>query len=86
MYEEYLKGELAILSSRRHLEYTISTLERLPKQTVIMRLTCDTPPSRLAVPKIFWEKSLFFKTLRQEMKRRSTYQGRLFFTRDSRSL
>ncbi|HUV08764.1 MAG TPA: TIGR01212 family radical SAM protein [Spirochaetia bacterium] len=78
MYREYGRGELTVPSSQRHLEYTISALELLPEQTVIMRLTCDTPRSRLGAPRIFWEKAHFYETLRREMLRRSTFQGRLF--------
>jgi radical SAM superfamily enzyme len=78
MYEEYLRGELTVPSSRRHLEYTIGFLEHLPPQTIIMRLTCDTPAPRLAVPRRFWEKSFFFETVNQEMKRQGTYQGKLY--------
>ncbi len=83
MFEEYLKGELTVPSSRRHLEYTISAIERLPRQTVVMRLTCDTPRDRLAVPRQFWEKARFFESLKREMGRRKTYQGRLYMACDA---
>jgi len=78
MFEEYLMGELTVPSSRRHLEYTISAIERLPRETVVMRLTCDTPRDRLAAPKRFWEKAHFFELLKSEMGQRNTYQGRLY--------
>ncbi len=77
MYEEYLTGEIVAPSSIRHLEYTIEALERLPPETVVMRLTTDTPRDRLAAPRRFWEKARFYEELKSEMNRRGTYQGRL---------
>jgi radical SAM protein (TIGR01212 family) len=77
MYEEYLAGELVAPSSNRHLSYTIEALERLPRETVVMRLTTDTPRDRLAAPRRFWEKARFYEELKSEMSRRGTYQGRL---------
>ena len=88
LYEEFLRGELTAPGSVRHLTNTIQALEYLPAHTVIMRLTCDTPASRLAAPRAFWEKSRFYNVLRGEMKRRNACQGRLFRGRftDSRFL
>jgi radical SAM protein (TIGR01212 family) len=78
LYAEYLSGELSVPCAGRHLEYTIAALERLPPDTVIMRLTCDTPQQLLAAPRGFPAKSLFISRLRQEMKGRDTWQGRLY--------
>jgi len=78
MAEEYLRGELTVPSGPRHLDYTVSALEMLPADTVVMRLTCDTPPGRLAAPRGFWEKSVFYSRVEAEMRARATWQGRLF--------
>jgi radical SAM protein (TIGR01212 family) len=75
---EYRKGELAVPTPRRHLEYVIAAIERLPPETVIMRLTCDTPLEKLAAPRDFWPKEKFHSTLETEMKARGSRQGRLF--------
>jgi len=77
LYSEYLSGELSVPCAGRHLEYTIQALERLPRDTVIMRLTCDTPEALLAAPRPFPEKARFLTRLREEMKGRGTWQGRL---------
>jgi radical SAM protein (TIGR01212 family) len=74
---EYMKGEFVVPSPRRHLEYTIAAIERLPRETVIMRLTCDTPAERLAAPRGFWRKERFLGELDEEMKARGAFQGRL---------
>jgi len=78
MAREYEKGELQVPSGRQHLEYVIAAIERLPPETVVMRLTCDTPVERLAAPRDFWPKSRFLSTLEREMKARGARQGRLF--------
>ena len=78
LYAEYLSGELSVPCAARHLEYTIAALERLPPDTVVMRLTCDTPGQLLAAPRGFPGKALFLSRLRQEMESRNARQGRLY--------
>ena len=68
---------------RRHLDYVVKVLERLPAAVVVMRLTCDTPRDRLAFPGNFPEKTRFLELLREELERRDTYQGRLFGRADA---
>ena len=78
IYNEYLKGELSVLSSQHHLMNVINALERIPAETVIMRLTCDTPKDNLIAPRNFWNKSRFYNELKEEMRRRDTWQGKLY--------
>ena len=60
------KGEFdGALPPRRHLEYVIAAIERLPPETVIMRLICDTPAERLAAPRAFWPKERFSRSARR---------------------
>jgi radical SAM protein (TIGR01212 family) len=75
---ELQKGELTVPSPRRHLEYVIAAVERLPAHTVIMRLTCDTPAERLIAPRDFWPKGKFTTRVAAEMRARGARQGRLF--------
>ena len=75
---ELAKGELTAPSPQRHLEYVIAAIERLPARTVIMRLTCDTPPEKLVAPRDFWPKGTFTDRLTAEMRARGAQQGRLF--------
>ena len=81
LYTEYLSGELTVPSDRRHLEYTIQALELLPPETVIMRLTCDTPEQLLAAPLHFSPKARFLSMLHRELEARGTWQGRLLSIR-----
>jgi radical SAM protein (TIGR01212 family) len=76
--EELLAGELTVPSPRRHMDWVIDALERLPPETVIMRLLCETPARRLASPRGFWTKQAFIDALQREMLSRGARQGRLF--------
>ena len=75
--QEVLAGELTVPCDRRHLLYTLKALELTPPETVIMRLTCDTPAERLLVPRRFMAKPRFYQELRELMRREQTWQGRL---------
>jgi radical SAM protein (TIGR01212 family) len=76
---EYLRGaEFGAPSMRRHLQNVIYTIERMPPETVIMRVTCDTPASRLIAPDMDIKKVAFVQQLRAQMQLQKTYQGRLF--------
>ncbi len=78
MFQEFLLGELSIPCAERHLEYVVRALELLPPDTLIMRLTCDTPKERLAFPRSFPDKANFLARLAQRLEEQDTYQGRLF--------
>jgi radical SAM protein (TIGR01212 family) len=75
---EFLMGEVAAPAPQRHLEYTLSAIERLPADTVIMRVTCDALPRDVVSPRTFWSKGDFTSSLIQQMRIRGALQGRLF--------
>ena len=75
MAERFLAGELTVPSAPRHRSYVMDALERLPADTVIMRLTCDTPAEELLAPRSFEPKGLFIHRLRREMRRLGRRQG-----------
>ena len=81
MAREFRHGELTVPGPQRHLEYVIEAIELLPPQTVIMRLTCDTPRENLAAPRAFWSKERFLSRLEAEMRARRAWQGRRFEAR-----
>lgn len=77
LYREALAGELVLLSPRRHLDLCVRSLEILPPETVIQRLTTDTPEDRRALPRRAIEKAAFLRNLDAALARRDTWQGRL---------
>lgn len=78
MYEEYLRGELSFPSSSRHAEYVAQAIEYMPKETVIMRLTTDTPGSRHSIPGYFLDKSIVYNKVNKILAERNSFQGRLY--------
>lgn len=80
LLEEFLQGELSLPCAQRHLDYVVKVLELLPPETIIMRLTCDTPKDRLAFPRTFPDKATFLTRLAQRIEEMDTWQGRLFNT------
>jgi uncharacterized protein len=75
---DFIKGEITAPSAPRHIDYLIAAIERLPPDTVIMRITCDTPREKLAAPRAFPPKGTFTSRLASEMRARGARQGRLF--------
>lgn len=72
---EYAAGVFTVPSGRRHLEYVVGALQRLPENTVIQRLTCDTSDDRLVAPRYFTPKSQFYGQLDSKMAHLQVYQG-----------
>jgi uncharacterized protein len=75
LYREYEAGELSFPSSYRHMGYVADALEYLPPETIVMRLTTDTPRLRHQIPGAFLNKSRIYELLREEFEKRGTYQG-----------
>ena len=78
LFTEFLKGELSLPSTERHLEYVARSLERIPPEMLIMRLSCDTPVERLGYPKRSIEKTWFYRTLEKKMRSEDSYQGKYY--------
>lgn len=75
LYQEFSAGELSFPDSRRHVLYVVDALERIPPETIIMRMTTDTPKLRHKVPGAFLNKSSVYNLVRDELQRRGTHQG-----------
>jgi radical SAM protein (TIGR01212 family) len=78
MAREYAAGEITAPTAERHRDYVVEAIERLPPETVIMRIQCDTQRAALAAPRYFWDKARFAEQVAARMRERGTYQGRLF--------
>ncbi len=75
---DYLDGELTAPSMERHLEDTELFLRHLRADTVVERLTSDTPMHRLAAPRDFGDKSSFISLLERRMEENDTMEGDLY--------
>lgn len=78
LYQEYTAGELSFPDSRRHVGYVADALERMPPETIIMRMTTDTPRMRHKVPGAFLNKSSVYNLVRDELQKRGSRQGIYF--------
>jgi len=75
LYGEYEAGELSFPDSRRHAGYVADALERFPEDTIIMRMTTDTPHQRHKIPGSFLNKSSIYKLVEEELLKRGSRQG-----------
>lgn len=74
----YRHGEFNTLSMNEYIDLLINCIEHLPPDTVIHRISGDGPKKLLIAPLWSGNKRLVLNTIHQEMKRRNTYQGRLW--------
>lgn len=75
LYKEYKRGELSFPGNHRHLEYLADAVERIPEDTVVLRISTDTPGLRHALPGDFINKSQIAVELNQILKERKSRQG-----------
>jgi hypothetical protein len=73
--KEFMAGEITVPSAPHHLAYVVDALQRLPPETVIMRLQCDTPRKALLAPRGFWAKERFGAAVAEAMRARGLRQG-----------
>ena len=75
LYREYEAGELSFPDSRRHVLTVADAIERFPADTIIMRMTTDTPHQRHKIPGVFLNKSSIYRLVEDELRKRGTRQG-----------
>jgi len=75
LYLEYEAGELSFPDSRRHAGYVADALERFSEDTIIMRMTTDTPHQRHKIPGSFLNKSSIYALVEEELLKRGSKQG-----------
>ena len=78
MARQYERGEFGLLSLEEYVDIIINQLERFHEDTVIQRLTGDGAKDELIGPLWSLKKFVVLNEIDKEMKRRGTYQGRLF--------
>jgi uncharacterized protein len=76
--ELFLRGEVTAPTVETHLRYVAESLEFLPAQTVILRLTTDTPVQQRLAPRRFCDKAAFAGRLSELMRREGRRQGARF--------
>lgn len=74
--DQVKKGEVALIDKSTYVDWAVQILERLPRTTVIERLSAHAPPEYLLGPKWCLEGSRVRLEIEQELKRRETWQGK----------
>lgn len=71
----FLRGEVTAPTVEAHARHVAESLELLPVDTVVLRLTTDTPRDRLLAPRGFADKGTFVRGLCELMRREGRRQG-----------
>ncbi len=74
----YLEGDLAVPCLKRHIGYLSDAIALLPPETVVMRLTCDTPQARRLAPRNDLSKGDVIHLLLRKMEDQNTFQGKFY--------
>ncbi len=75
---EYERGEFKTLSMDEYIDIIVKQLELFSPETVIARLTGDGKRSELIAPEWSLRKFEVLNAIDRELKKRNTFQGRLF--------
>lgn len=78
MATEYENQPFPLLSLEDYVDIVIRQLEVLPPEMIIQRLTGDGVKELLIAPTWTLHKVNVLNTIDKEMKRRNTWQGRLY--------
>jgi len=78
MERMYREGQYQCLYPLQYADWVCDVIERLPKKTVIQRLTGDPHPGELVAPTWALNKRATLNLIHQRFDDRQTYQGRFF--------
>lgn len=70
------KNPFPLLSQEEYIQLIVDCIERMPKQTVIHRITGDAPRKLLVAPKWSTNKKVVLNEIHHEFKKRNTWQGK----------
>ena len=75
----YLNGDLKVNTKEEYVEKVINVLENISSEIVIHRLTGDGDRETLVAPLWSIKKIDVLNSIHKELKRRNTYQGKLYY-------
>ena len=75
----YLNGDLKVNTKEEYVEKVINILENISSEVVVHRLTGDGDRETLVAPLWSIKKIDVLNSIHKELKRRNTYQGRLYY-------
>ena len=75
----YLNGDLKVNTKEEYVEKVINVLENISSEIVVHRLTGDGDRETLVAPLWSIKKIDVLNSIHKELKRRNTYQGKLYY-------
>ena len=81
MVKQYEAGSLRFLDKETYVRLVVDTLEILPPDMVIHRVTGDGPPDLLIGPRWSLKKWEVLNAIDDELKRRNSWQGKKYAPR-----
>ena len=75
----YLNGDLKVNTKEEYVEKVINILENISSEVVVHRLTGDGDRETLVAPLWSIKKIDVLNSIHKELKRRNTYQGKLYY-------
>lgn len=78
MEVDYRLGKLPTLDEDEYVSIVCDSLELLPPEMVIMRLVAEGSQDEIIAPSWSFEKERIMKKMQDELKRRNSYQGKLY--------
>lgn len=76
LYEDYKKGVVKPLSLEEYMDILFASIERIPHNIVIHRITGDAPKSHLVEPMWSANKKNVLNTINKELEKRDIIQGK----------
>lgn len=76
LYEDYKKGVVKPLSLEEYMDILFASIERIPDNIVIHRITGDAPKSHLVEPMWSANKKNVLNTINRELEKRDIIQGK----------
>lgn len=76
--DQYLEGEISLLSRDEYVATVVDFLERLPPMCVVERVTGEVPADYLVAPDWCVDKMALRQAIEDEFTRRDTWQGRQY--------
>ena len=76
LYEDYKKGVVKPLSLEEYMDILFASIERIPENIVIHRITGDAPKSHLVEPMWSANKKNVLNTINRELEKRDIIQGK----------
>lgn len=76
LYEDYKKGKVKPLSLEEYMDILFASIERIPENIVIHRITGDAPKSHLVEPLWSANKKNVLNTINRELEKRDIIQGK----------